>query len=155
MSEELNSDSRIFRAKLSDGTEVTYKAQWTGYVDTSVREDGGPSTWDHPFDDRRCHWTGSGRIVRSVAVVIAGEEYWKDSLTTAFQQTHEGEGSSLLLAGLRGENCNDCRDRRDSDFRDLRARVNGALAGVIQTDLPKVLESIRGLPQVVEVNLPG
>ncbi|HEX9947184.1 MAG TPA: hypothetical protein VGA98_06555 [Allosphingosinicella sp.] len=153
--EELNNSSRVFRARLEDGSQVTYKAMWQGYVDLDTREDGRPSTWDHPFDDRRCHWSANGRIVRSVAVVIAGQEYWNDSLTTAFSQGQQGIGSGLVLTELRPENCNDCRDRRESDFADMRNRVNGALAGIVEADLPEVLEGIRGLPGIVEVNLPA
>lgn len=155
MSEELNTESRVFRAKLRDGSEITYKAQWVGYLETETREDGHASTWDHPFDDRRCHWSASGRIVRSVAVVVAGREYWDDSLTTAFQQNQQGDGSPFQVAQLRPQNCNDCRDRRNSDFANVRGKVNASLSEVVERDLPAVLEGLRGLPDVLEINLPA
>lgn len=153
--EELNNSTRVFRARLQDGSNITYKAQWQGYAEFDTREDGGPSIWTHPIDDRRCHWSASGRIIRSVAVVVGGQDYWNDSLTTAFSQGSQGEGSEFDLTQLRPENCNDCRDRRESDFANMRNRVNGALAGVVEQDLPIVIEGIRGLPGVVEVNLPS
>ncbi|MUZ63214.1 hypothetical protein [Agrobacterium vitis] len=151
--EQLNSTSKPFRARLSDGSVITYKAMWVGYADFETREDGHASTWENPIDNRRCHWSINGRIVRSVAVVVAGKEYWADELTTAFSELKNNKGSKFVLANLHPENCNDCRDRRDSDFNNMRNTINGALQAIVDQDFPVIIESIKGLPEIVDVSL--
>ena len=153
MAEALNQDVRLFKADLQDGSKITYKVAWQGYVDMSVHEDGGPSTWTHPIDDRRCSWNVSGYITRRVAVSIAGQDYWNDQLSTVFNQGHAGEGGAFVVQNLRPENCNDCADRRNSDYGDMKNNVNGSLKSVADSDVQQVITSIKGLPGIVNVNI--
>ena len=152
MPEDLNQTTRTFRASVNDGSVVLYKVAWQGFVNINVHEDGGPSTWTDPIDDRRCSWNISGWITRRVAISIAGQDYWNDTVSKIFNQGHAGEGGAFVLQNLRPENCNDCRDRRDSDYNDMRNTVNGALEGVANSDVEDVIAAIRGLPGVISVN---
>ncbi len=153
MAEALNQDVRLFKAQTKDGSKVTYKVSWQGYADMNVHEDGGPSTFTHPIDDRRCSWNISGYIMRRVAVVVAGQDYWNDSISKVFDSAHGGEGSPFVLLNLHPENCNDCRDRRDSDYNDMKNRVNGSLKAVADADVQDVIAAIKGLPGMVDVNV--
>lgn len=152
MSEELNGDFRILKARLKDDSAITFKAQWQGYGDFAWSESGKASTWDHPFDDRTCHWTATGRIVRSIAIVLAGQEYWRDDLTTAFTAASANQGSPFQFGDFQAENCGQCEARRESDFRNMREQINGALAGTMEQDLPYVIASLKALPEVLELD---
>jgi hypothetical protein len=149
--EELNSDLRTFQVKFKDGSEVLHKVTWHGVMDAHVEEGGGPATWTHPIDDRRCSWGASGAILRQVAVVIAGQEYVNQKLTAVYNANSENVGSSFVVTNLRPENCNDSQARRDSDFQNMRNTINGMLQKVIQSDLPLVQNAIKQSGEVVEV----
>lgn len=149
--EELNRDSRAFQVEFKDHSIVTYNIEYLGGMDYDVREDGGPSTWTHPFDDRRCSWSLSGAIRRKVSVVIGGETFEKTDLYLAYNANSQNVGSSFVLGNLRPENCNDCADRRASDFQNMRNNVNGMLQQVIASDLPLVEAKIRQSGNVVKV----
>lgn len=153
MAEALNSVTRLFQGQMQDGTVVTYKAIWQGYRDMAWNESGGPSTLTHPVDNRQCHWTVSGWITRRVAVEIAGQEYFNDNIQRVFNQNKVNQGSDFQVLRLRSENCNDCADRRNSDFDDMANNVNGAIQGTADSDLQSVLADIQGLPGMVQVNL--
>jgi len=152
--EDLQTDTRVFRVKFGDQSVVTYRVRWSGHMDAWVREDGSPSTWDHPWDDRRCFWSATGYVKRQVMVVVGGQDYMKPDLTTVFTTSHLGEGGSFVLTNLRPENCNDCQPRRDSDFSNVRNAVNGSLQATIGADLETVKSQIRALNDVVEVTGP-
>lgn len=151
--ENLNETVRTFKAEMKDGSRVTYKVSWQGYMDFDVREDGEPSTWTHPFDDRRCSWSITGRIVRSVAIVIAGQNYIDPRLTQVLYKPVNNVGSSFSLANLHPENCNDCADRRNSDLQDMRSSVNGSLEGTADDDIQNVYKELAGQPEVLHVNV--
>ncbi|MGU3389126.1 hypothetical protein [Sphingomonas sp. M1A8_2b] len=152
MSEELNGNFRILNARLRDKSAITFKAHWQGYGDFSWSESGKGATWDHPFDDRRCHWTATGRIVRSIAIVVVGQEYWRDDLTTAFTAASANQGSAFQFGDFQAENCGMCEARRESDFRNMREQINAALDGTIEKDLPNVIASLKALPEVLELD---
>lgn len=152
MSEELNGDFRILNARFKDGSAITFKARRQGYGEFAWSESGKPLTLDHPFDDRRCHWTATGRIVRSIAIVVAGQEYWRNDLTTAFTATSANQGSAFQFGDFQAENCGKCEARRESDFRNMREQINGALAGTVEKDLPNVIASLKALPEVLELD---
>lgn len=153
MREDLNSDSRTFNVRFRDGSVILHKVVWHGVMDTWVREDGGPSTFTHPFDDRRCSWGASGAILRQVSVVIAGQEYINNNLTAIFNASSENVGASFVLSSLRPENCNDCQDRRNSDFQNMRNTVNGMVQQVMTGDLPVVQNAIRSSENVIDVTV--
>lgn len=153
MAEALNQEIRLFRAEMNDGSMAAYKATWQGYADMNWHEDGGPSTWTHPVDDRRCSWTVTGYVIRRVGVEIAGQDYWNDIQNKVFDQHQEGQGNAFVLQNLHPENCGDCANRRDSDYRNMKDYINGTLGQVRDGDIDDVIASIQDLPGVVRVNV--
>ena len=92
--------------------------------------------------------------MRQVLVVIAGQDYEKKDLVQVFKAAHAGEGGEFKVFELRPENCNDCQARRESDFQNIRDKVNGGLQGIINADLDTVKQALKSLADVVEVEGP-
>lgn len=150
--ENLQSDSRVFRVQFRDSGIITFRVEYHGSIDAWVREDGGPAVWpSHPIDDRRCFWGATGKIIRSVVAVIGGENYVKKEALEVYTKPMAGEGSSFVVTNLASENCNQAQARRDSDYQNVRNAVNSALQSTIDQDIPKVKTFFQGLNGFVKI----
>jgi hypothetical protein len=128
-----------FLVRYADGNTERYVAKYTGIVDVSHWESGGPSTLTHPIDNRQCHWEIRTSIDRDVCLVSrSGEQFCQGSLHHAYGTSFAGQGSDFQLTQLHSENCGDANGRFNSDVNDAKNAVSAAMDGVMANDVARV-----------------
>jgi hypothetical protein len=139
----VNQKERTYSIKYRDGSVERFKVKWQALRDMEVHEDGGPSTFTHPIDDRTCHWSINARVERRVYMVNRlGQEFGLDALTRAYNSDFTNQGASFMLVGLRSENCNDARGRRESDWNNAAANLNGRFGAITEGDYQSLKNEI-------------
>jgi len=153
--EELAKETKPFQVTYGNGVTERYIVEWRALLDVDKSESGGPAV---PFkgkfvDDRQCHWTVRGSVVRRVFLANqAGELFEKKDLAVVYDSSSSGEGAHFKLIGLRGENCNDANARFESDVNNGRIATRGNLSQTINQDVARVREAMKSWPSAVKVS---
>src|ERR1700731_343393 len=96
--EQVSSAQHTVTVKYRSGEVEHYVVVWTGDVNMTVHEDGGPAVpfSGHFVDDRRCQWNIAGGITRQVFLVSrTGQQYASPSLARVYNQAQQNQGSSF------------------------------------------------------------
>lgn len=145
--EVIGVETRTLQVKYQSGAAEKYVVKWTGIVSGEWREDGHPAIplkgWF--VDTRQCFWTINFFVTRQVFLANQnGELFEKKDLATPLSARLENKGSDLkIINGFRPENCNDARDRRESDINNARVHVRQSLPAVAKNDLSAVFASLK------------
>ena len=153
---EVQRQDRFFKVRYKDGTVERYGVRWVAFVDTNVREEGGPAVLDRfppkLIDDRRCFWDITSRIERQTRLISKrGEEFVAPTLFKTYVNDFRNQGSSWVVTNFRSENCNEARARRESDEANARASVLGVFTGIVTADIERLKSELKADAQVVSV----
>jgi len=153
--ENLRTTERPARATYADGTAENYMAVYTGVVDLAQNESGEASTLTHPIDDRRCSWSLQTYVRRQIFQVNkAGHRSIYEKLTTVFSPpAFHNEGTSLNVWTLHPGNCNDTRERRDSDINNAKSALINGFQTIVNSDVEKLSDVLRNELQAAQVKI--
>jgi hypothetical protein len=153
--EILGKETRPFLVKYENGVVEKYVVEWTANLAANKWESGGPAKpLEGKFiDDRQCHWTINGTVIRRVSLANqSGELFEKKDLATPFESNFKNEGAGFKLLQLSPENCGDADARYQSDLNDSRNALRKNLSLVVKNDMPDVMAVMRTWPKVKEVS---
>lgn len=138
-----------------DGFKEFFRATWEAKLDVHVREDGHPAIplEGKLVDNRRCSWAIQSAIERQFGLLSrSGEFYPNPKLSKAYFQDFRNNGNALvILNGFRPENCEDCKDRRNSDISNAERDLVSAFPELVDADLELLKAELRQDGQVTEI----
>jgi hypothetical protein len=147
---------RTYAVKYKDEAVERFKVVWTANLTTTVKEEvGSPVPYQGAVDFRRCSWTVSATVDRTVALATRqGPTVPLPSMSKPLKDDAKGAGGGdLVVKGAREETCKQATERREKDVGEAKTAILATFERLTAADLESIKKDAQAKPDVVSVTV--
>lgn len=139
---------RTYAVRYKDDAVESYKVTWTANVNVSQKEEtGSPVPYQGAVDFRRCSWSVTSSIERTVALTTRlGAALPLPVMTKSLPP-----GTGSAMTGTRNETCNQAAQHREGDVKKAKAAILEDFDRLTAADYEALKSEARSKADVVSV----
>jgi hypothetical protein len=143
---------RIYAVKYKDEAVERFKVVWTANLTTTLKEEvGSPVPYQGAVDFRRCSWTVTATVDRTVALATRqGPSVPLPSMSKPLKDDAKGD---LVFKGAREETCKQATERREKDVGEAKTSILATFERLTEADLESIRKDAQAKSDVVSVTV--
>ena len=143
---------RTYAVKYKDEAVERFKVVWTANLTTTMKEEvGSPVPYQGAVDFRRCSWTVTATVDRTVALATRqGPSVPLPSMSKPLKDDAKGD---LLVKGAREETCKQAAERREKDVGEATTAILATFERLTEADLESIKKDAQAKTDVVSVTV--